>query len=182
MIFDFEQYEEQLNQCIDSLIKIYEKTGKIKEISNITDLLFIDKHEGCNAGNNSITYAPDGKLYICPMYYFDREKAVGDIENGYQILNEQLFTEEYMPLCENCKAFQCENCKYMNKIFTKEVNISPSFQCKKAFVEMKISKKLQQKLEGKINFLQDIEQYEISDPICLVKGYDKDLSYYRNGE
>ena len=75
--FDFEQYEEQLNQCIDSLIKIYEKTGKIKEISNITDLLFIDKHEGCNAGNNSITYAPDGKLYICPMYYFDREKAVG---------------------------------------------------------------------------------------------------------
>ena len=31
--FDFEQYEEQLNQCIDSLIKIYEKTGKIKEIS-----------------------------------------------------------------------------------------------------------------------------------------------------
>lgn len=180
--FDFEQYEEQLNQCIDSLIKIYEKTGKIKEISNITDLLFIDKHEGCNAGNNSITYAPDGKLYICPMYYFDREKAVGDIENGYQILNEQLFTEEYMPLCENCKAFQCENCKYMNKIFTKEVNISPSFQCKKAFVEMKISKKLQQKLEGKINFLQDIEQYEISDPICLVKGYDKDLSYYRNGE
>lgn len=47
---------------------------------------------------------------------------------------------------------------------------------------MKISKKIATEIRRKINFLQDIEQYEISDPICLVKGYDKDLSYYRNGE
>ena len=69
----------------------------------------------CNAGYESITLAPDGNLYICPAFYLNGEKSVGDIENGLDIKNPQLYKLNHAPICRICDAYQCRRCIWLNK-------------------------------------------------------------------
>ena len=72
------------------------------------------------------------------------------------------------PLCDGCNNYQCENCRMINKMFTNEVNISPSFQCLKASIERKQSFMLYKLLENHIENLHVVEDTEVIDPICFV--------------
>ena len=56
----------------------------------------------------------------------------------------------------------------INKTFTNEVNVSPSFQCLKASVERKQGFKLQTLLEDHIENFHTINDTEIVDPIYYV--------------
>jgi len=176
--FEMEKYKEELFKCVKLLVSEFEKSGKIKEINLITDLLLIDQHEGCLAGINSYTYAPDEKFYICPAFYSENSKDIGNLQDGIQIKNQHLFSEKYMPLCNMCDTYQCENCKFINKKYTKEVNVSPSFQCVKAHIERDASYTLQEILKDKFKFLHILEKIKFSDPIKKLNECNMFEGYY----
>ena len=64
-----------------------EKEGVLKEVSVLTDILFMHKHGGCKAGEDSITYAPDGMSYICPAFYSEGKEPIGKLYNSADIKN-----------------------------------------------------------------------------------------------
>ncbi len=70
-------------------------------------------------------------------------------------------------LCNKCKAYQCENCKYFNKIYTNEINVSPSFQCKKANIEKNIAAVIKTALN--LEKIQNVKTNCIVDPIEYYK-------------
>lgn len=145
--FDLNAYETCLTEISKKIVSIVEKEGVLKEVSVLTDILFMHKHGGCKAGEDSITYAPDGMSYICPAFYSEGKEPIGKLYNSADIKNGHLLTADFAPLCKTCDAYHCENCKFINQKSTGEVNVSPAFQCKKAHVERKCSYLLQKELQ-----------------------------------
>lgn len=176
--FNLKEYEKQLESCVEQLAQTYRETEVLKELNIITDLLFIEEHEGCDAGVNSYSYAPGGQFYVCPAFYSEGLESIGNVENGLDVKNPQLYTEDYMPLCQGCDAFQCENCKYINKKYTKEVNVSPSFQCMKAQIERRVSQQLQRKLP-EYPWVNILEDKVCQDPINLLYPVERAIGYYK---
>lgn len=74
---NFELYKKVLNDFV-----LYAKdiilSGKTIQLNILTDRLVKDEMNNCNAGNNTITIAPDGKFYICPAFYYAKEQAIGN--------------------------------------------------------------------------------------------------------
>lgn len=121
----------------------------------------------CNAGHNTITVAPDGKFYLCPAFYYAQEQSIGDITNGLNIKNSQLYKLDYAPLCRQCDAFQCKRCIYLNKRLTREVNIPSKEQCVMAHLERNASRLLLGEIRKHINYLKETEIPQVSylDPL-----------------
>ena len=117
---DFKLYEQQL-QGLDNLENL--------EINVLTDRLVLQGMNNCGAGDSSITVAPDGRLYVCPGFYYDDEDACGDIENGLCLPNRHLYRIENAPICRICDAWQCRRCIWLNLRATGEVNTPSRGQC-----------------------------------------------------
>ena len=115
--------------------------------------------------------APDGKFYICPEFYFDEEESeIGDLEEGVvNHKNPHLFSLDYAPLCKDCNANHCSMCSYKNKKNTLEVNVPAEFQCIKSHIEMKVSQKLQNKLDKILAMENKIKEVKYLDPILEFK-------------
>jgi CXXX repeat peptide maturase len=98
-------------------------------------------HKNCKAGDRAFTLAPDGRIYVCSAHYTNEpERSVGDIHYGIaNIKNPQLFKAEYQPICSVCDVYQCTNCIYLNEKTTLEVNVPPSFQCRKSQIEKAVA-------------------------------------------
>ena len=107
--FNMKDYYRELKKCADLLIEEFKRTQNFKQINIITDIFFIYKHEECNAGSRSFTYAPDGNLYVCPAFYSEKMGNIGNIYTGITLPNRNLYTTKYMPICNVCDCFQCEN-------------------------------------------------------------------------
>lgn len=167
-MFNLGEYSRQLSMIVDDIAEYFNVHRKFIELNVLTDILFIDHHEQCSAGENSITYAPDGKFYVCPAFFSENEESVGSIIDGIEIKNNNLLFTKMNPLCSSCNNYHCENCRMINKTFTNEVNVSPSFQCLKASVERKQGFKLQTLLEDHIENFHTINDTEIVDPIYYV--------------
>lgn len=138
--FDEEEYSKQLTLISKYLVKLNDRADKYKLnlfddiIEEILSKFPINKH--CKAGDRSFSYAPNEKLYICSAHYSDKYDNIGNIHEGITKFNNcHLFKSEYQPICKNCDAFQCINCIYLNESTTGEVNVSPSFQCRKGHIE-----------------------------------------------
>ena len=85
-----------------------------------------------------------------------------------------------MPLCEVCDAFQCSRCIKTNKDGTKEVNIPPSFQCRKSFIEREIARIYQQKIGGMAKSTNIIPKVTYEDPMSLFYKKNKiEIGYYK---
>ena len=84
-----------------------------------------------------------------------------------------------MPLCQMCDTYQCENCKYINRLYTNEVNVSPSFQCMKAQIERKVSLQLQEMLRDRYNFAHLLEEKRCEDPINYLRKDTESIGYYK---
>lgn len=177
--FNLGEYRIQLEKCADFLIRDFYEGGVLKEINVITDLLYINEAEGCSAGNDTFTLGPDGKIYICPAFYSGIGEAVGDLKQGIELKNGHLFKKEYMPLCQKCDAFQCENCKYINYMATNEVNVSPSYQCVKAQIERSVSARVKKMLSGKMSFENNLADEPIIDPIENIRKCGGYMGYYK---
>lgn len=124
---DFKQYEGVLKGLAEGVKEQY-RQGKNCQLNVLTDRIMLDKMNNCNAGNENITLAPDGKFYICPAFYYEGESA-GNLEEGLKILNPQLYRLSYAPVCRNCDAYQCKRCIWLNRKLTLEVNTPSHEQC-----------------------------------------------------
>ena len=176
--FDLKKYSIALDQVTELIIDMSNKSNSLKELNVLTDILYSTEHSGCKAGTDEITYAPDGKFYICPAFYSEGMEAVGDVEQGIKIGNRHLLGDEYAPLCNVCDANQCENCKFINLHNTNEVNVSPSFQCRKSHIEREHSLKLLKSLGKKWSFENQLNDIDYDDPLDILAVSGKNLGIY----
>lgn len=177
--FYFKEYKEQLQKIKDEIVRIYREEGILKEVNAITDILFSEHHEICGAGDTLLAYAPDGKFYVCPAFYAEKKEAAGNLKDGILLKNRHLYTQEYAPLCSCCDAYQCENCIFINKMNTWEVNVSPDFQCIKAHVERDIACELYEELKTEIDFPNRIRKTAYIDPYSAAESRGKSLGFYK---
>lgn len=168
---DFQKYEKLLENLSKVIETIY-VSGQYPQINILTDRVFVSQMNNCDAGNTNITIAPDGRFYVCPAFYYEKAEnefmglggpkespfSIGDLTNGLDIKNKQLYKIDHAPLCKTCDAFQCKRCVWLNRKMTYEVNTPSHEQCVIAHLERNASRKLLQNLKDKVSIMKDIEQ------------------------
>lgn len=169
---DFEKYKVVLSSLLDEIEKLY-VAGKCPQMNILTDRMMLEKMNNCNAGWENITLAPDGRFYVCPAFYlaaddedFGLGKAkysVGDLENGLDIKNPQLYRLDHAPLCRKCDAYQCKRCVWLNRKMTYEVNTPGHEQCVIAHLERNASRELLNRIRKHGAFLPEMEEIKEID-------------------
>jgi CXXX repeat peptide maturase len=167
---DFEEYARQL-EIIEKHITGFYIQGLSMELSLISDRLLLTNMNNCDAGIKHVTFAPDGKFYICPAFYNnDSENNIGNLETGIKINNSHLLSLEFAPICQKCDAFHCKRCIYFNKITTLEVNTPSHEQCVVSHLERNVSKNILEslKLEGFFQDTASIPELNYLDPFEIA--------------
>jgi len=160
-----DSYSIFLESISDQIVHEYEIQHPV-QLNILTDRIMLDTMNNCGAGVESITFAPDGKFYICPAFYIDGDDSVGDITNGIEIKNQQLYDINHSPICCTCDAWQCKRCVWLNKNFTYEVNTPGREQCIMAHLEREASRKLLEKIRIVGDFMpeKEIKRLSFLDP------------------
>lgn len=166
---DFKAYQRVLNVISDSVEKIYNK--KEVQLNLLTDRMMLEKMNNCNAGWESITFAPDGRFYICPAFYQEGLYSVGDLKSGLTIKNPLLYRLDHAPLCRDCDAYQCQRCIWLNNKTTLEVNTPSHEQCVVSHLERNASRTLLENIRQHRSFLpnQEIKEIDYLDPFDVRK-------------
>lgn len=140
--------------------------GKPSRINIVTDRMQLNAMNNCGAGNETIALAPDGKFYICPAFYLTGKDSVGDIHNGLNIPNAQLYSLKYAPICRICDAYNCKRCIWLNCEMTHEVNTPGQEQCIMAHLERNTSRQLLKRLKtnGIVKSANPIPEIDYLDP------------------
>ncbi len=155
---DREQYKAVLETLCKAVEALY-VDGKSPQLNLLTDRMMLTAMNNCNAGDTTVTLAPNGKIYICPAFYYENEDdCVGDVVNGLDIKNKQLYRLDYAPICRKCDAWQCRRCTWLNRKTTLEVNTPSHEQCVAAHLERNASRDLMLSLRSKGTFLPDKEE------------------------
>lgn len=162
---DFENYKSvlvELSKAVENIIA----SGNGIQISLVTDRMQLTEMNNCNAGDESITLAPDGKFYICPAFYYDCLSDVGNPKDGLNIPNQQLLKLEYAPICRKCDAYHCKRCVWLNQKTTFEVNTPSHEQCVVSHLERNESMRLLNSLKSKglIKTFISIPEIDYLDP------------------
>lgn len=178
------EYEHQLDG-VASLIFHQYLDGKSIELSVVSDRLLLNKMNNCDAGIKHVTFAPNGKFYICPGFYHSNpQNDIGSLETGIKILNKELLQLDHAPICINCDAYQCKRCVYLNQMTTREMNTPSRQQCVLSHIERNASRHLIRRLKPALqNFheLSDIPELDFLDPLDSIqdkKPYNK-IELYR---
>ena len=158
---DFEKYKQILHTLSEYVEKLY-VNGKSPQLNLLTDRILLEKMNNCGAGDSNITLAPDGKFYVCPAFYFENEEnCIGDLEQGLNIKNPQLYRLDFAPICRHCDAYQCKRCIWLNRKTTLEVNTPSHEQCVVAHLERNASCELLNNIRKHGSFMPQIEIKEI---------------------
>lgn len=178
---DFTTYKTILGELVEHTEALY-VNGKNPQLNIFTDRMLLDKMNNCNAGDTTITLAPDGKFYACPAFYLADEKenfglgkakySIGDLECGLNIKNPQLYKLDHAPLCRNCDAYQCKRCVWLNRKTTYEVNTPSHEQCVVAHLERNASRELMNRIRKHGTFLpekEEIKEIDYLDPFEVKK-------------
>ena len=169
---DFSRYENVLRHLSEKVRTLYSQ-GRTPQCNILTDRIMLSKMNNCGAGETSITLAPDGKFYPCPAFYLcGYGYTLGDIENGLNIKNPQLYRLDHAPICRNCDAYQCHRCVWLNKKMTLEINTPSHEQCVIAHFERNESRKLQIDLAECTNIFssyEEIKEINYLDPFEIRK-------------
>lgn len=153
-----EQYKAVLETLCKDVEALY-VDGKSPQLNLLTDRMMLTAMNNCNAGDTTVTLAPNGKIYICPAFYYENEDdCVGDVVNGPDIKNKQLYRLDHAPICRKCDAWQCRRCVWLNRKTTLEVNTPSHEQCVAAHLERNASRNLMLSLRSKGTFLPDKEE------------------------
>lgn len=163
---DFALYEEILAKLSEIVEKEY-ITGNTLQLNLLTDRIMLSSMNNCNAGDETLTLAPNGKFYVCPaFYYHDPADDCGDSVNGVAIKNSQLYRFDHAPICRHCDAYQCHRCVWLNRRTTLEVNTPSHEQCVVAHIERSASRNLRKRLSntGKLVAEVTIPELNYSDP------------------
>lgn len=131
--------------AINEIIIRYIKKNQQKSFNVVTDRLILDKMNNCNAGLEHITLGPDGRLYLCPAFYYKNQPLD---QEGLNILPEleHLLKIENAQICSRCDAYQCKRCFYHNMLYTEELNTPGQKQCIASHIERDASRMLQERL------------------------------------
>ncbi|WP_459481213.1 radical SAM peptide maturase, CXXX-repeat target family [Clostridium saccharoperbutylacetonicum] len=167
---DIEVYSMELDILKDFIIGTYVEQNPL-ELNILTDRLNLKSMCNCDAGNSTFSLAPNGKVYLCPAFYFDDEASyIGDLENGLNIKNSQLLEINNAPICSLCDAYHCKRCKYLNKKLTNELNTPSHIQCKISHIERNKTKELQDALVNKklIPAMNIITEIDYLDPLNII--------------
>lgn len=158
---DAETYKGVLDRLTDHIASQTKQGKELPQLNILTDRLMLDKMNNCGAGDESITVAPDGKLYICPAFYYDGEPALAWVDNGLQLPTAQLYRLDHAPICRECDAYQCHRCIWLNKRRTLEVNTPGHMQCVLSHLERNASRRLLSEIRKIGNFMPETEIKEI---------------------
>ena len=164
---DFAQYKSLLGKLSALLEQLY-VDGKTPQLNLLTDRMMLKQMNNCGAGDTAITLAPNGKFYICPAFYYEDEAdSIGDLENGLDIKNKQLYRLDHAPICRHCDAWQCKRCVWLNRKTTLEVNTPSHEQCVMAHLERNASRDLLNNILKHGTFLpeqEEIKEIDYLDP------------------
>ena len=160
---DFAHYKSLLGKLSASLEQLY-VDGKTPQLNILTDRMMLKQMNNCGAGNTTITLAPNGRFYVCPAFYYEDEAdSIGDLENGLDIKNKQLYRLDHAPICSHCDAWQCKRCIWLNRKTTLEVNTPSHEQCVLAHLERNASRELLNCIRRHGTFLPDQEEIKEID-------------------
>lgn len=150
-------YDAFLHSLIPLMINEYKSSHQV-QLNILTDRLMLKEMNNCNAGYETVMLAPDGKFYPCPAFYLNGLDNIGDLQNGLDIRNPQLYRISHAPICRKCDAYQCKRCIWLNQKLTGEINTPSREQCMIAHVERNASRDLLKAFqEIEPEFLSDIE-------------------------
>ena len=164
---DLDLYKSQLDELAD-IISNAHLQGKAFELNILNDIMGTKNHLGCDAGVDSFTLAPNGRLYNCPAFYFnDPDDSIGSLEKGFSIKNARLYELKNQPICKECDAYHCIRCKFLNKKITGQINVPSKIQCIISHLERNKARELQQilKKETSLAFFNNIKETEYLDPL-----------------
>lgn len=140
-------YAKALDNLAEVIVSEYDRQHPV-QLNLLTDRILLDEMNNCNAGDECITLCPDGRYYICPAFYSDSKNAVGDVNDGLNVKNPQLYRINHAPICRTCDAWQCRRCVWMNRNLTLEVNTPGRQQCVMAHLERNASARLLENLRN----------------------------------
>lgn len=164
---DLIHYKSLLGKLSNSLEQLY-VNGETPQLNLLTDRMMLKQMNNCGAGDTTITLAPNGKFYICPAFYYEDEAdSIGDLENGLDIKNKQLYRLDHAPICRHCDAWQCKRCVWLNRKTTLEVNTPSHEQCVLAHLERNASRDLLNDIRKHGTFLpeqEEIKEIDYLDP------------------
>lgn len=164
---DFKAYSSALKKLSEEVEQIYIE-GKSVQFNLLTDRIMLNQMNNCRAGDTTITLAPDGKFYVCPAFYFDKDGfETGDLASGPRVKNPQLYKLDHAPLCRHCDAYQCKRCIWLNWTTTLEVNTPSHEQCVAAHLERNASRDLLRAIRQHGTFMpeqDDIKEINYLDP------------------
>ena len=176
---DFDEYQRVLLEIAKHIEALY-ASGKAPQLNILTDRMFLDGMNNCDAGESSVTLAPNGKFYVCPAFYqsphasqtiLGRTYTIGSLADGLNILNAQLYKKDYSPLCRICDSYQCKRCVWLNRKTTLEVNTPSHAQCVISHLERNTSRELLMSIRKHGVFLPNIEikKIDYTDPFDVKK-------------
>lgn len=166
---DLQTYQALLSDLSEVVESEYTK-GHAVQFNLLTDRMMLSAMNNCNAGDENITLAPDGKFYVCPAFYQaetattieNKAQSIGDLKSGLNVRNPQLYKLSHAPICRNCDAYQCKRCVWLNRKMTLEVNTPSHEQCIVAHTERNVSCNLLQNIRKQGVFMSEIEIKEIA--------------------
>lgn len=166
-------YKRQLGKVAAFIADMYMQGNEI-EINVLTDLWNLSSMKNCDGGTNSFALAPNGRIYMCPAFYFDDpDSHVGTLDAGINIRNPQLLHLENAPICSVCDVYNCNRCKFINKKMTNEINIPSKIQCEVGHIEREQSMRLQRlvKASSTQQFENNLQEIYYKDPLekLLIK-------------
>ena len=159
--WDIDRYKSKLYELSDLIEQEY-VNDNICQWNILTDRISLLEMNNCNAGDTTITLAPNGRFYICPAFYYeDMEDSIGDVYKGLDIPNQHLYKIQFAPICRHCDAYQCKRCVWLNRRMTLEVNTPSHEQCVAAHLERNASMLFLHNLRKYGEFMPDKEIREI---------------------
>lgn len=165
---DLQTYQALLSDLSEVVESEYTK-GHAVQFNLLTDRMMLSAMNNCNAGDENITLAPDGKFYVCPAFYQaetatieNKAQSIGDLKSGLNVRNPQLYKLSHAPICRKCDAYQCKRCVWLNRKMTLEVNTPSHEQCIVAHTERNVSRNLLQNISKQGVFMSEIEIKEIA--------------------
>lgn len=166
---DYDRYRVILSEISGFIAKEY-IGGHFPQSNLLTDRLILKSMNNCNAGSEVVTIAPDGNFYVCPAFYLQGDRNIGDLKGGMKIVNPQLYQLKFAPICRECDAYQCKRCIWLNKKLTLEVNTPSSQQCMVSHFERNATRNLLNQIRRHGVFMPDIEIEELNyfDPFDKI--------------
>lgn len=167
----FSAYESQLEDVGTMVGEEYRK-GNFVEVNVLSDRVFLTNMNNCNAGTRHLTVAPNGRLYVCPAFYYENEdNSLGDVGDRVEIKNARLLELEYAPICRNCDAWHCRRCVWLNGALTSELNTPSHQQCVLAHLEREASRKFLERIGADIGIndrVTPIPKLDYLDPFDII--------------